>query len=218
MTQQGISVGTQPVAVADLSVRTVDLARRVANSDCAVLISGEHGVGKEWIARFIHAVSPRADQPLRVLKCIGCDESTLEQAFAGAVGGTLLIDEVTELSAAAQARLIRLFESSFDVGQHDVRIIATTHRRLAEEVRSGRLRADLYFRLNVFPLMVAGQELGLPSAPIGKTGRWFTGSFAVCKTLTVCPVQGFFHSLRSSPVAGSTPTSVMVPSCSSLTT
>ncbi|CAM3185146.1 nitric oxide reductase transcription regulator [Pseudomonas floridensis] len=152
----------------------------VANSPLTVLVTGETGVGKELVAEAIHLRSPRAHKPLISLNCAALPETLVESelfghvkgAFSGAVngrsgkfelanGGTLFLDEVGELPLAVQSKLLRVLQSgqlqrvgSDQEHRVDVRIIAATNRDLAEEVRCGRFRADLYHRLSVYPLRV----------------------------------------------------------------
>ncbi|RMP79844.1 nitric oxide reductase transcriptional regulator NorR [Pseudomonas syringae] len=152
----------------------------VGNSPLTVLVTGETGVGKELVAESIHLHSPRAHKPLISLNCAALPEMLVESelfghvkgAFSGAVngrsgrfeladGGTLFLDEVGELPLSVQSKLLRVLQSGqlqrvgSDQEHHvDVRIIAATNRDLAEEVRSGRFRADLYHRLSVYPLLV----------------------------------------------------------------
>ena len=167
-----------PVAVEPSSVQLLDLATRVAGSDSTVLVSGESGTGKEVLARYIHQRSPRADQPFIAINCAAIPENMLEAtlfghekgAFTGAVaaqpgkfeqanGGTLLLDEISEMPLALQAKLLRVLQEREveRVGgrkliQLDIRVIATTNRDLLGEVAAGRFREDLYYRLGVFPL------------------------------------------------------------------
>ena len=174
-------VEPEPVAYAPSSQRLVELARRVAPSDCTVLIVGESGTGKEVLARFIHRSSGRASQPFVAVNCAAIPENMLEamlfgyergsftgaqSAHAGkfeqAQGGTLLLDEITEMPLALQAKLLRVLQEREveRIGGRtsialDVRVLATTNRRLREEVAAGRFREDLYYRLNVFPLALA---------------------------------------------------------------
>jgi two-component system response regulator FlrC len=175
----------EPVACAPASTRLIDLARRVAASDCTVLIVGESGTGKEVMARFIHRTSPRRAQPFIAVNCAAIPESMLEAmlfgyergAFTGAhaahagkfeqaQGGTLLLDEVTEMPLGLQAKLLRVLQEREveRLGGRtpvplDVRVLGTTNRRLREEVAAGRFREDLYYRLNVFPLALAPLRL-----------------------------------------------------------
>jgi len=170
-----------PVACDTTSIRLIDLARRVAASDCTVLIVGESGTGKEVLARFIHRCSPRNRQPFVAVNCAAIPENMLEAmlfgyergAFTGAhaahagkfeqaQGGTLLLDEITEMPLGLQAKLLRVLQEREveRLGGRtpialDVRVLATTNRRLREEVAAGRFREDLYYRLNVFPLAIA---------------------------------------------------------------
>ena len=171
----------EPVAFAPNSIRLIELARRVAASDCTVLIVGESGTGKEVLARFIHRCSPRSRQPFIAVNCAAIPENMLEAmlfgyergAFTGAhaahpgkfeqaQGGTLLLDEITEMPLGLQAKLLRVLQEREveRLGGRtpislDVRVLATTNRRLREEVAAGRFREDLYYRLNVFPLAIS---------------------------------------------------------------
>lgn len=151
---------------------------RIADSHGTVLISGESGSGKEVAARWIHEHSPRATMPFLAINCAALSTHLLESelfghekgAFTGAdklrkgrfelaEGGTLLLDEISEIAPEIQAKLLRVLqERSFErVGSSasrgaDVRVIATTNRDLPSEVAKGAFRQDLYFRLNVLPL------------------------------------------------------------------
>lgn len=169
----------EPVVCAEASRRLMELARRVAHSECTVLIVGESGTGKEVLARYIHRHSQRAHGPFVAINCAAIPDHLLEGilfgwergAFTGAQashagkfeqaqGGTLLLDEVAEIPLALQAKLLRVLQereverlgARTPIGL-DVRILATTNRRLRSDVSGGRFREDLYYRLNVFPLM-----------------------------------------------------------------
>ena len=173
--------GGDLVACAVESQRLVVLARRVAASDCTVLISGESGTGKEVLARYIHKTSPRNQQPFVAINCAAIPDNMLEAmlfgyergSFTGAHAanpgkfelaqhGTILLDEITEMPLALQAKLLRVLQER-EVerlgGRHsialDVRVLATTNRSLRTEVAAGRFREDLYYRLNVFPLQIS---------------------------------------------------------------
>jgi DNA-binding NtrC family response regulator len=162
----------------DAMAHVVKLAQQIAPSDASVLITGESGTGKEVLARYVHARSNRARGPFISVNCAAIPESLLESelfghekgAFTGAVarrigkfeeanGGTLLLDEVSEMDVRLQAKLLRaLQERVIDrVGGTrpvpvDIRIIATSNRNLSEAVRDGTFREDLLFRLNVVNL------------------------------------------------------------------
>ncbi len=156
------------------------LARRVARSDVTVLLTGESGTGKEAFARYIHAHSDRAEGPFVAINCAAIPENMLEAvlfgyekgAFTGAYqahpgkfeqaqGGTLLLDEISEMDLGLQAKLLRVLQEreverlggKRAIGL-DVRVLATTNRNLREEVAAGRFREDLYYRINVFPLQL----------------------------------------------------------------
>ena len=179
-TEQSLSESLEPVAVDASSRLIVDLARRVAGSDCTVLVVGESGTGKEVLARLIHRASPRSGRPFIAVNCAAIPENMLEAmlfgyergSFTGATnahagkfeqaqGGTLLLDEITEMPLALQAKLLRVLQEreverigGSEPKALDVRVIATTNRMLRTEVAAGRFREDLYYRLNVFPLAV----------------------------------------------------------------
>ena len=169
---QGI-IGHSPAIAATL--RQVDL---VAGTDATVLITGESGTGKELIARAIHEASRRSDRPMIRVNCAAIPHALFESEFFGhakgsftgalrdrvgrfelADGGTLFLDEVGEIPLELQGKLLRVLqERSFErIGEArtravDVRVVAATNRDLRAEVRAGRFREDLYFRLNVFPI------------------------------------------------------------------
>lgn len=172
------SHGEDPIAAAPASLELLALARRVAASESTVLLRGESGTGKEVLARYIHRHSPRAAGPFVALNCAAIPENMLEAmlfghergAFTGAHaalpgkfeqadGGTLLLDEISEMDAALQAKLLRVLQEreverlgARRPQRVDVRVIATTNRDLHAEIVAGRFREDLYYRLGVFPL------------------------------------------------------------------
>jgi two-component system response regulator FlrC len=163
------------------SKRTVCLARKIAENDATVLITGESGTGKEVYARFIRDNSSRSAAPFVAINCAAIPENMLEAtlfgyekgAFTGASaahagkfeqaqGGTLLLDEISEMDLGLQAKILRVLQEreverlgSTRTISLDVRLIATSNRDLPEEVSAGRFRADLYYRLNVMTLRLA---------------------------------------------------------------
>ncbi|MBH0188322.1 MAG: sigma-54-dependent Fis family transcriptional regulator, partial [Nitrospira sp.] len=156
------------------------LAQEVALTDATVLITGESGTGKELFAQAIHATSPRANGPLIALNCAGIPEHLLEAELFGyqpgaftdakqaklgrfqlAEAGTLFLDEIGEMSAAAQAKLLRVLENHTvdplgDTRSHkvNIRVIAATNEDLLAHIKAGRFRLDLYYRLNVYQLRI----------------------------------------------------------------
>lgn len=175
-----IAGADQPLAVAESSHALLQLAERVASTDSTVLIAGESGTGKEVLARYIHASSPRSEQPFVAINCAAIPESMLEATLFGhekgaytgahqsapgkfeqANGGTLLLDEISEMDLGLQAKLLRVIQEREveRVGGRktivlDVRIIATTNRELRRHVEQGNFREDLFYRLSVFPLNI----------------------------------------------------------------
>src|SRR6185295_6174138 len=160
--------------------RVTNLIDMVAGSDAPVLVSGESGTGKELVARMLHERSARHAKPFVVVNCGALTETLIEAelfghergAFTGAVkkrdgrfkaadGGTLFLDEIAELPAAAQAKLLRVLqEGTFEpLGTNttvkvDVRIISATHRNLAERIKTGHFREDLFYRINVIQVQL----------------------------------------------------------------
>ncbi|MDB5677891.1 sigma 54-interacting transcriptional regulator [Sphingomonas bacterium] len=167
-----------PTAADPESLALFALAERVADADITVLVNGPTGTGKEVIARTIHRASSRRDKAFIAINCAALPETMLEAllfghqkgAFTGASsggdgffraadGGTLLLDEIAEMPLGLQAKLLRVLQERevIPIGATqaipvDVRIIACANRDLQEEVAAGRFRADLYYRLSVFPL------------------------------------------------------------------
>ncbi len=191
------------------------LATRVAQTDTTVLLTGESGVGKEVVARYIHKHSARRSGPFIAINCAAIPDSLLEatlfgyekgaftgaqQAQAGkfeqAQNGTLLLDEVTEMTLGLQAKLLRVLQEREveRVGGKkpialDIRIIATSNRDMVEAVAKGVLREDVYYRLNVFPLLIpalrqrredivplARHFLAEHGARSGRSGLWLAPS------------------------------------------
>ncbi|WP_448659852.1 sigma-54 interaction domain-containing protein [Sphingomonas sp. CJ99] len=170
--------GMAPVAADPESLALFALAERVAGADITVLINGPTGTGKEVMARTIHAASPRRDGPFIAINCAALPETMLEAMLFGHVkgsftgassggegffraanGGTLLLDEIAEMPLGLQAKLLRALQERevVPIGATaaepiDVRVIACANRDLQTEVAEGRFRADLYYRLSVFPL------------------------------------------------------------------
>jgi DNA-binding NtrC family response regulator len=160
--------------------KILDVLDRVAAAPCTVLVTGDSGTGKELVVAALHDASPRAKRPLIAVNCGAIAANIVESelfghargAFTGAVtarqglvaaaeGGTLFLDEIGELPLSVQVKLLRLFQQReyTPVGESrsmkaDVRIVAATNRDLAAEVKAGRFREDLYYRLKVFVLRV----------------------------------------------------------------
>ena len=160
------------------SANTISLVARVAAKDVTVLVNGPTGTGKEVLSKFIHENSGRKDNPFIAINCAAIPENMLEAmlfghekgAFTGASAanqgifraadkGTLLLDEISEMPLGLQAKILRVLQErvitplggSREINV-DVRVIATTNRDMMEEIRGGKFREDLYYRLNVFPI------------------------------------------------------------------
>ena len=168
----------QPVVADSKSMELLALAKKVANTDASVMISGPSGSGKEVLAQFIHNHSSRKEQPFVAINCAAIPENMLEAtlfgyekgAFTGAIqacpgkfeqaqGGTILLDEITEMDLSLQAKILRVLQereverlAGRKTIELDVRVLATSNRNLKEAVADGAFREDLYYRLNVFPL------------------------------------------------------------------
>ncbi|MDE2179825.1 MAG: sigma-54-dependent Fis family transcriptional regulator, partial [candidate division NC10 bacterium] len=199
---------------------------RIAPSEANILIQGESGTGKSLVAKAIHAASPRAGGPFLVINCSGFQDPLLESelfghekgAFTGAVsvkqglfevtgGGTLLLDEVGEMSPAMQSKLLQVLDTKelrrvggTRVHRVDVRIIAATNKDLAQEVRMGRFREDLYYRLNVVSLTLPSLRERKEDIPL--LIEHFVKQFRVTgqKTKTVSPEA--MHALADYPWPG----------------
>jgi two-component system response regulator FlrC len=174
-----VSNADMPVAVDDYSQQLLTLSARVAQSDSTALILGESGTGKEVLARFIHQKSNRANKPFVAINCAAIPENMLEAmlfgyekgAYTGALvstpgkfeqanGGTLLLDEISEMDVGLQAKLLRVLQEQEverlggkKVIPLDVRVIATSNRNMTAQVAEGKFREDLYYRLSVLPLV-----------------------------------------------------------------
>jgi DNA-binding NtrC family response regulator len=160
--------------------KVIGLIEKVATTDSTVLVRGASGTGKELVARALHSNSPRRNRPLVTINCAALQETLLESelfghekgAFTGAVaakpglvevaeGGTLFIDEIGEMAPGLQAKLLRVLEDGHyrRVGgtremNADVRVVAATNRELAEEIKNGKFREDLFYRLNVVSIFL----------------------------------------------------------------
>jgi two-component system response regulator FlrC len=212
----------------------LEIAQRVAQSDAAVLINGESGTGKEVLARYIHRHSPRAKGPFVAINCAAIPEQLLEStlfghekgAFTGAHsqhigkfeqadGGTLLLDEVTEMPLELQAKLLRVLQEREveRVGGRkpipvNIRVLSTSNRDMRATIAEGRFREDLYYRLNVFPLTLPAlrerREDILPlaramlSRHAGTSGRRPPVlSDAACERLLAHPWEGNIRELEN---------------------
>ncbi len=167
-----------PIVADKKSLALLDLAKKVASTDASVMVLGPSGSGKEVLAQYVHHNSARAEQPFVAINCAAIPENMLEAtlfgyekgAFTGAIqacpgkfeqaqGGTILLDEITEMDLGLQAKILRVLQEreverlgGRKTIKLDVRVIATSNRNLKEAVSRGDFREDLYYRLNVFPL------------------------------------------------------------------
>lgn len=167
-----------PIVADKHSIELLNLARKVATTEASVMVLGPSGSGKEVLAQYVHNNSPRAKQPFVAINCAAIPENMLEAtlfgyekgAFTGAIqacpgkfeqaqGGTILLDEITEMDLSLQAKILRVLQEreverlgGRKTIQLDVRVIATSNRNIKEAVSRGDFREDLYYRLNVFPL------------------------------------------------------------------
>jgi two-component system, response regulator FlrC len=193
--------------------RLVKLAQQIAGSDASVLITGESGTGKEVLARFVHARSNRSRKPFISVNCAAIPETLLESelfghekgAFTGAIarrigkfeeasGGTLLLDEISEMDVRLQAKLLRAIQERIidRVGGTrpvpvDLRILATSNRNLAEAVRDGIFREDLLFRLNVVNLKIP--PLRERPADIAELAHFFIKKYAEANRVPARPLS-----------------------------
>jgi len=168
-----------PIVADPSSIQLLELANKVARSDASVMVLGPSGSGKEVLARYIHDKSKRCNEPFVAINCAAIPENMLEAtlfgyekgAFTGAIqacpgkfeqaqGGTILLDEITEMDLGLQAKLLRVLQEREveRLGGRktialDVRVLATSNRELKEAVAENQFREDLYYRLNVFPLL-----------------------------------------------------------------
>jgi len=168
------------IAVDEKSKSVFDIAKRVAPNDATVMITGDSGTGKEVVAQYIHKQSNRSGKPFVAINCAAIPENMLEATLFGyekgaytgayksspgkfeqAQGGTLLLDEISEMDLGLQAKLLRVLQEKeverlggSKVIDLDVRVLATSNRNMLDDVKRGRFREDLYYRLNVFPLYI----------------------------------------------------------------
>jgi DNA-binding NtrC family response regulator len=197
----------------DSMAQVVKLAQQVAGSDASVLITGESGTGKEVLARYLHTRSNRAKKPFISINCAAIPEHLLESelfghekgSFTGAVarrigkfeeatGGTLLLDEISEMDVRLQAKLLRAIQERVidRVGGTrpvpvDIRIVATSNRNLAEAARDGTFREDLLFRLNVVNLKIP--PLRERPADVLELSQFFAKKYAEANGVPVRPIS-----------------------------
>ncbi len=197
----------------DSMAKVVKLAQQIAGSDASVLITGESGTGKEVLARFVHGRSNRSKKSFITVNCAAIPENLLESelfghekgAFTGALarrigkfeeanGGTLLLDEISEMEVRLQAKLLRAIQERVidRVGGNrpvpiDIRIIATSNRNLTDAVREGKFREDLLFRLNVVNLKIP--PLRERPADIGELAHHFIRKYSQVNGLPLRPLS-----------------------------
>ena len=193
--------------------KVVQLAQQIATSHASILITGESGTGKEVLARFVHGRSTRSKKPFITVNCAAIPENLLESelfghekgAFTGALarrigkfeeanGGTLLLDEISEMDVRLQAKLLRAIQERVidRVGGSrpvpvDIRIIATSNRNLTDAVREGKFREDLLFRLNVVNLKIP--PLRERPADIGELAQYFIKKYSQINGLALRPLS-----------------------------
>ena len=189
---RGLPCGQGLVGRAPAFQRMLALVARVAQSEAVVLLEGESGTGKELVANALHQASHRAAAPFIAVDCSGIPETLFESelfghergAFTGAVarklglvesasGGTLFLDEIGEMPSTMQVKFLRLLETgtyrrvgSAELRRADVRIVSATHRSLSAMVDAGSFRADLFYRLNIFPIRVPPLRERLADIPL----------------------------------------------------
>lgn len=172
------------IAESENSKSVFEIAKRVAPNDATVMITGESGTGKEVVAQYIHKQSNRAEHPFVAINCAAIPENMLEATLFGyekgaytgayksspgkfeqAQGGTLLLDEISEMDLGLQAKILRVLQEreverlgGNKLIELDVRVLATSNRNMLDEVKKGRFREDLYYRLNVFPLHISSLQ------------------------------------------------------------
>jgi DNA-binding NtrC family response regulator/pSer/pThr/pTyr-binding forkhead associated (FHA) protein len=230
-----LSIGSRTILIADPAmIQLYELVERLAASDLPILICGETGTGKELVASAVHAWSSRRVRPLIPMNCAALHENLIESelfghekgAFTGSVttkpglleladGGTILLDEIGELSATAQAKLLRVLETKRvtrlgDVRERDIniRIVAATNRNLEDQVTAGRFRQDLYYRLKgallwIPPLRDRARELPLLAKAFlddacARTGRpSMTLTYGAMQTLAAYSWPGNVRELKN---------------------
>jgi len=198
----------------------LQLIRSIAPTAASVLINGESGAGKELVAQAVHDQSDRSDRPFVAVNCGAIPAELMESelfghkkgAFTGAIadhigkvavadGGTLFLDEIGDMPMNMQVKLLRVLQEKvvLPVGSNqpqsvDIRVVAATHRVLEDEIKAGRFRADLYYRLNVVPLQV--QPLRSRRDEVPALIRHFAKLFAVQNTTAIAFTDGFLEVMQ----------------------